>query len=258
MTRLLCILSLALGLLGCGRPNKDTVTVCAAMSTKEVIEEIGRQFEAETGTAVVCVPAASSTLALQIEQGSDGDLFLSADERWVDHLDKAGLAAQRRNLLANRLVVVIPADSPATVRDLDALAGNSFHQLAVALDSVPAGRYARASLQKAGVWDRVNARVREGGDVRAVLTVVARGEADAGFVYATDAATSDKVRVALEVPEGLHQPIRYPLVLVRRESIKTAARKLYDYLGGSTARTVFEKAGFRVLASGGQQPPARP
>jgi molybdate transport system substrate-binding protein len=148
--------------------------------------------------------------------------------------------------LANRLVVVVPAPSKATVQTLEDLAGDSFRHLAIALDSVPAGRYARDSLNKVGLWERVKDRVREGGDVRATLAFVSRGEADAGFVYATDAATSDTVRVALQVPENLHPPIRYPLVLIHRATIKPAARLLYEYLGKEIAQGVFERARFQM------------
>jgi molybdate transport system substrate-binding protein len=111
---------------------------------------------------------------------------------------------------------------------------------------VPAGEYARQSLQKAGIWDKVQSRLVGGIDVRATLEFVARGEAEAGLVYRTDALHEPRVRVALEVKPGMHEPIRYPLVLLRREPTKEAARHFYDYLRSKQAAGVFERAGFGV------------
>jgi molybdate transport system substrate-binding protein len=237
-----------LAALGCGSSKGPAaVHVFAAASTREALEEIGRQYEAETGTRVECSLAASSALARQIEQGADADLFLSADERWADYLAERGLAGRRRDLLANRLVAVVPRDSGLKITSLSDLAGDGVKHLALALGPVPAGRYSREALKKADVWDQVKGRVREGSDVRATLIFVARGEADAGIVYATDAAADPRVRVALEVPEGLHEPVRYPLVLLRAAADKPAARAFYDYLGGEKAAAVFHKAGFLVV-----------
>lgn len=240
-----CFLS---ALAGCvSKPQ--AVTVLAAASTQDVIQQIARDFEDQNGTPVTCSFAGSSTLARQIEQGADADLFLSADQRWADHLADKGLVAQRRDLLANRLVVVTPnrqAGKPDLHQVAD-LAGDEIQCLALALDPVPAGHYARQALQKAGIWEQVKGRVREAGDVRAALAVVEREEAEAGIVYATDAATSKKVETALEVPADLHSPIRYPLVLLRRGESSAAARMFYDFLCGNQARAHFRKAGFQVV-----------
>jgi molybdate transport system substrate-binding protein len=246
---LACLLLLAP--LGCGAPRPPAVHVFAAASAREALEEVARLYEADTGARVECSPAASSALARQIEHGADADLFLSADERWADYLAERGQVARRRDLLANRLVVVVPRDSGLKLTSLAGLAGDEVRHLALALGPVPAGRYAREALKKAGVWERLQGRVREGGDVRAALTYVARGEAEAGIVYATDAAASSRVRVALEVPETLHEPVRYPLVLLHAAADKPAALAFYDYLGGDKAAAVFRKAGFQVVSSGG-------
>jgi len=244
MTRSLLLLGLLLSLAGCSS-KPPGVRIFAAVSTREAVEQIARDFEGQTATAVTCSFAASSTLARQIEQGTDADLFLSADERWADYLSDKGLVAERRDLLANRLVVVTPEAHPLGLRKIADLAGSEVKRLALALDPVPAGHYAREALEKAGIWEQVKERVREAGDVRATLAVVERGEADAGIVYATDAATSEKVHTALVVPEELHSPIRYPLVLLRRNS-SPAVRAFYDFLGGETAGAHFRKAGFQI------------
>ena len=235
---------LVLGVLGCSSKS-DGLRIFAAVSAKEALEAIGRDFETQTGTPVLCTFAASSTLARQIEGGADADLFLSADQRWANHLAEAGLIAERRDLLTNRLVVVTLSERPRQLKELTDLAGDHFPRLALALDPVPAGHYARAALKKADVWPRLKQRVREAGDVRATLALVERDEADAGIVYSTDAKTSKKVRVALEVPEHLHEPIRYPLALLRRAGDSAKARAFYDYLGGETAGAHFRAAGFQ-------------
>jgi molybdate transport system substrate-binding protein len=236
-------------LLGCGKTAEPVAAVApvkifAAASTRLAIEEIGSNFRTTTGVAVECVATASSTLARQIEHGDDADLFLSADEEWADYLEKKDLVAQRRTLLTNRLVVVVPADSSLAVKELADVAGEGVKRLAIAAEGVPAGRYARRALRKAGIWERESGRALEGKDVTAVLLYVARGEAEAGFVYATDARASAKVRVAYEVPEDLTGPIRYPLVTVRRERSNANTARLADYLAGDAAGEVFRKAGF--------------
>jgi molybdate transport system substrate-binding protein len=245
MNRLL-VLCLVLGVTGCGKPARPIVHVFAAASTKEALEQAARDFEAKTGTPVSCSFAGSSDLARQIEQGADADLFLSADERWADYLAERNLVEARRDLLGNRLVVIAPADHPLMLHDLKDLAGGEVEHLALALEPVPAGRYARQALRKAGVWEQVRGRVRELGDVRAVLACVGRDEVEAGIVYATDAAASERVRVALKIPDDLHEPIRYPLALVRRREKQASARALYDYLGSEAAAACFRRAGFSV------------
>jgi molybdate transport system substrate-binding protein len=220
--------------------------VFAAASTKEVIEQTARDFQAETGASVEVSLGPSSGLAKQIEQGASVDLFLSADQASADYLAAKHLVSDRRNLLTNRLVVVVPMASDLAIRELRDLTDPRVHRLALAEAKVPAGEYARQALRKAGVWDKLESRVVGGIDVRATFQFIARGEAEAGLVYRTDALDQAKVRVQLEVDPRLHDPIRYPLVLLRREPIKQAARRFYDYLGSEKAARVFERAGFGV------------
>jgi molybdate transport system substrate-binding protein len=244
MKQSLVLFSFLLALTGCASKS-PSIRIFAAVSTREAVEQIAGDFEGQSGSAVTCSFAASSTLARQIEQGADADLFLSADERWADYLANKGLVSERRDLLGNQLVIVAPASHPLRLHTVADLTGSEVKRLALALDPVPAGHYAREALERAGIWEQVKGRVREAGDVRATLAVVERDEADAGIVYSTDATTSDKVRTVLVVPEHLHSPIRYPLVLVRRSS--PAARVFYDFLSGDTAGACFRKAGFQVF-----------
>jgi molybdate transport system substrate-binding protein len=241
---------------GCSGPKPESISVFAAASTREVMEQLAADFQNETGIAVILNFGPSSGLARQIEQGANADLFLSADESWADYLVEKGLVAERRDLLTNKLVVIVPSSpSPLggegsgvrgqiTIQTLADLTKPEIHRLALAGKAVPAGMYARKALQSAGLWDQLKDRVVEGSDVRAALAYVTRGEAEAGMVYATDAAGNSKVRIALEVNPKLHDPIRYPLALIKQEPAHPAARPFYDYLSSAHAIEIFSQAGF--------------
>jgi molybdate transport system substrate-binding protein len=245
------ICALWLGVLvGCAPTRPEPVRIYAAVSTQEAIQQLAADFQAETGISVEANLGASSDLARQIAHGGAADLFLSADEVWADYLADKGLTAQPRDLLTNRLVVVVPADSALAVDNLRDVTGPEVHRLALAGEVVPAGRYAREALRRAGVWDRIRDRVLDGGNVRETLTFVARREAEAGLVYATDAAASERVRVALPVPPDLCPPIRYPLVLIRGEQEKAVAGQFFDYLFSEHAAALFRQHGFGVSTPG--------
>jgi molybdate transport system substrate-binding protein len=241
------ILALLMASVGCAAAKEQPIRVFAAASTREAIEQIAQTFHDQTGLAVETNFGASSTLARQIERGADADLFLSADENWADFLADKGLVDRREDLLSNKLVVIVPAKTAEKFRSLDDLAGPDIKRLALAGPQVPAGTYAREALTHAGIWDRLQDRVIEGGDVRQALAYVDREEAEAGIVYATDVLGSSKVRVALEIDSQLHSPIRYPLVLIRREQGNSAGRCFYDFLASPEARKVFRDAGFGIL-----------
>jgi molybdate transport system substrate-binding protein len=245
-----CFIPLVLAgsfLSGCGPSGSKPVTIYAAASTREAVDQLAKDFTNETGVVVKAEYGASSTLARQIEEGAPADLFLSADEPWAEELEKRDLVEERRNLLGNGLVVVVPADSALEFKTVHDVAQPGIRRLALAGPEVPAGRYAREALTKTGVWDEVKDRVKNGGDVRATLNYVALGEADAGIVYATDTAGTSKVRKVREIPPELHSPIRYPLVVLRRPVVSPGAIQFRDYLTTEKARAVFEKAGFTVL-----------
>jgi molybdate transport system substrate-binding protein len=219
----------------------------AAASTKESAEQIAADFQAETGVRAVVSFGPSSGLAKQIELGADADLFLSADEASANYLASKALVAERRDLLTNRLVVVVPAKGDPELKGLGDLARSGVKRLALAEAGVPAGEYARQALSKAGALDQVKGKVVGGTDVRATLQFVRSGEADAGIVYTTDVLGDSAVRVALEIDASLHDPIRYPLVLIRREATHPAARRFYEYLLSAKAAEVFRRAGFGVV-----------
>jgi molybdate transport system substrate-binding protein len=227
------------------------VTVFAAASLSDALTQIGKNYEAKTGQHVVFSFAASSALARQIEASKGADMFVSADMDWMDELDGKGLIAKdtRKNLLGNGLVLISPADLNVTLKIAPQFAlakalGNG--RLAIAEpNSVPAGKYAKAALTTLGVWSDVADHTAPAENVRAALAYVARGEAQFGIVYRTDALAEKKVRIVDTFPESSHAPIVYPAALTKDANAN--ARAFLDYMEGADARTVFEKDGFTVL-----------
>lgn len=228
------------------------ITVFAAASLTNALQDIGQAYEAKHPDKVVFSFAASSVLAKQIESSRGADIFFSADTDWMDYLDKRDLLTPgtRKDLLGNRLVLIEPADlnAPLTIGKNFPLAkaiGNG--RLALAdPDTVPAGKYARAALISLGVWDSVADHLAPAENVRVALAYIARGEAPFGIVYETDARIEPKVKVIGIFHENTHPPIVYPVALTK--DAKPEARIFLDYLSGLVARTVFEKYGFRVMA----------
>ena len=255
VTRLACLFLLLVASTGCesssyGVPHMDkyrlVVTVFAAVSTTNAMEEVSESFTRATGFRIQANYAASSTLAQQIALGAEPDVFLSANVAWADHIQT--LTAKRRNLLGNRLVVVVPSNSEFDLQSPEDLLRQEVEHLALAdTDSVPAGRYARQALIELDLWNRLEARVVPGKDVRHALLYVETGVAEAGIVYATDAAVSNKVKVVLDVPVGLTEPVVYPAMLLECGADKSAARRFYDFLGSPEATRIFEKYGFTVI-----------
>lgn len=228
----------------------DTVLVFAAASTTDALGEIAKTYEAATGTAVVCSFAASSTLARQIEAGAPADIFLSADEAWMDHVEKAAAlrTGTRRDLLGNRLVLVAAPESTVAVevREGFDLAAAISGRFAIGDPThVPAGRYARDALVSLGWWDALQPRLAPAADVRAALRLVEVGEAEVGMVYASDAVVCAGVRVVASIPEDRHRPIRYPVALTA--TAKPAAAGFLAYLGGAEAAAVWTARGFTVI-----------
>jgi molybdate transport system substrate-binding protein len=229
----------------------EPITVFAAASTTNALNDIGKLFTARKMGDVVFSFASPSTLAKQIENGAPAHVFISADLEWMDYLEKKKMVepGTRLNLLGNRLVLIAPADHAAHV---DITPGFDLHGLLAGgrlatgdPAHVPVGKYTRQSLTKLGIWEKVKDQVAGTKDVRAALMLVERGEAPLGVVYATDAAISKKVRVIGIFPEYTHPPIVYPAALVRGNVTETA-RNFLKFLKGAEARGVFKKYGFSV------------
>jgi molybdate transport system substrate-binding protein len=227
------------------------VTIFAAASLADAMNEIAADYKKDTGKDVAVSLAASSALAKQIESSSGADIFMSADLDWMDYLDNKGFIAHetRENLLGNRLVLVAAKDGAANIAIAPhfnlagALRGG---RLAIAdPDSVPAGKYGRTALMSLGSWNGVVDRLVNAENVRVALAYVARGEAPLGIVYETDAKAEPKVKVVGVFPEDSHPPILYPAALTK--DAKPAARAFLAYLASPKARAVFVKDGFSFL-----------
>jgi molybdate transport system substrate-binding protein len=227
--------------------------VFAAASLKTALDLIAARWSAATGNQVAISYAASSALARQIENGAPADIFISADLEWMDDVEAHGLVRRpsRFNLLGNDIVLVAPAGPASQVEirrgfDLAALLGDG--RLAVAdVAAVPAGKYARSSLQSLGIWDGVKDRLAQAENVRAALKLVATGEAPLGIVYRTDAAAEPQVQVIGVLPPSSHPPIVYPVATLAA-SQSAAAASFLAFLVSAEARTIFAAQGFVVLA----------
>ncbi|HYY62654.1 MAG TPA: molybdate ABC transporter substrate-binding protein [Burkholderiales bacterium] len=240
MSRTLALLLLLLALPALAQ---ERLTVFAAASLKNALDEAN----AGSPVPVVVSYGASSTLVRQIEAGAPAQGFISADEDWMDELEKRNLLAPgtRRNLLGNRLVWIAPAGRSASAEPWRALGPRD----RVAMGDprhVPAGKYARAALEKLGLWDQLAGRVAGAENVRAALALVARGESPLGIVYETDARDEPKVAIVAHIDPRLHPPIVYPAAALRGASSDAlrAARRYLDYLASPFAMWVFARHGF--------------
>jgi molybdate transport system substrate-binding protein len=229
-----------------------SLIVFAAASMKNALDDVDTAFTAKTGVRIVASYAASATLAKQIEQGAPADIFLSADTDWMDYaIAKKNIDEPTRvNLLGNRIVLIAPKDSTidsVTIGqgfDLAKLAGDG--RIATGdVKAVPAGKYARAALEKLGAWQAAEPKFAMAENVRAALTLVARGEAVLGIVYSTDAKVEPSVRIVGTFPADSHPPIIYPVAATT--TAKPEAAFYLAFLRSAAAKMVLEKYGFTFL-----------
>ena len=233
-----------------GIAPQASITVFAAASLQDALTGAAKDFTATSGIAVRFSFDASSTLARQIEAGAPADLFASADLDWMEYLTKRDLIVPhtRLNLLGNRLVVIAPKNSPLVTLSLDtpsieATLGDG--RIATgAVETVPAGRYAKAALEKLGLWAFLQGRIAPAENVRAALAYVARGEAPLGIVYVTDAAAEPKVKVVASFPPGSYPPIVYPFAVVAAAKERDGAERFLAFLQGPDAHRSFAAQGF--------------
>lgn len=227
------------------------VTVFAAASLKNVMDDIGKIYTARTHTPVRFSYGASSALARQIEQGAPADVFISADSQWMDYVAQRGLIApaSRRDLLTNHLALIAPAFSDTRLhiaKGMPLAAALGAGRLAVAGPDVPAGKYAQASLTTLGVWDSVKDKLARAENVRAALAFVARGETPLGVVYDTDAKVEPDVRIVGLFPDDSHPPIIYPAASIAA-STNPGAPAFLAFLDSPPGKALFRKYGFVVL-----------
>jgi molybdate transport system substrate-binding protein len=230
----------------------NSLTVFAAASMKNALDDIHAAYTAKTGIKIVASYAASSALAKQIEQGAPADIFVSADTDWMDYATarKNINEPTRVNLLGNSIVLIAPKDSKidhVTIGpgfDLSKLAGSG--RIATGdVKAVPVGKYAKAALEKLGAWQAAEPKFAMAESVRAALTLVARGEASLGIVYATDARIEPGVKIVGSFPPDSHPPIIYPVAATT--TAKPEAAGYLAFLRSTAAKTILEKYGFTFL-----------
>ncbi len=229
------------------------IDVFAAASLREVLDAVAADFLQRTGRTVRTTYAGSAQLARQIDQGAPADLFVSADEAWMDWLDERSLVERetRRRIAGNSLVLIAPIgsnDAPVDLTSATALAGRlGDGRLAIADIGVPAGRYAQEALTHLNLWTNIKDRVAPGDSVRAALAIVARNEAPLGVVYATDALAETRVRVVATFPATSHVSIVYPAARLRRSQgggDAVAAQAFLDHISSAQGQAVFRRFGF--------------
>jgi molybdate transport system substrate-binding protein len=255
LTRRLALAALGLALafspLAASAQPKAPITVFAAASLKNALDDVGKAYAATGGGEVRFSYAASSALARQIESGAPADMFISADSDWMNYLDGKHMVVHesRRDILTNHLALIAPAASKVKIKigkamPLAKALGDG--RLSVAGPDVPAGKYAKASLTTLGVWDSVSGHLAQAENVRGALAFVAHGEAPLGIVYDTDAKVEPAVRIVGLFPDQSHPPIVYPAALTVGHDGSGAAGFL-GFLQGPQASAIFQKYGFIVL-----------
>ncbi|TDT01596.1 molybdate ABC transporter substrate-binding protein [Erwinia rhapontici] len=231
----------------------ENVTVFAAASLTNALQDIASEYEQGKDVKIVSSFASSSTLARQIEQGAPADLFISADQQWMDYASEKKTIdnGSRVTLLGNDLVLVAPtASQPQPVNISKTTDWKSLlkgQRLAVGdPDHVPAGIYAKEALQNLGAWEQLSPLMARSNSVRAALALVERNETPYGIVYGSDAIASKKVTVVGIFPKESHKPVEYPLAIVTDHN-NARVKAFYDYLKGPEAAVVFKKYGFAPL-----------
>jgi molybdate transport system substrate-binding protein len=233
---------------GATTAQDKTITVFAAASLTNALDDVDTAFTKQSGIKIVVSYGASSALAKRIEQGAPADVFASADLQWMDYC--ARKKATRANLLGNKLVLIAAKDAKIDLVTI----GPGFDLAKLAADGriatgdvreVPVGLYAKAALERLGAWAAVDPKMVMAEDVRAALRMVAHGEAPLGIVYETDAKIEPAVKVIGVFPDNTPDPIIYPVAL--RGNAKPDAVRYFSFLQTQTAKSIFEKYGFNFL-----------
>ena len=241
------------GTLDAGSPPQTSeieLTVSAAISLKDALDEVKQIYAKENPNVSVAVNyGASGTLQLQIEQGAPVDVFFSAAPKQMDALEGKGLLLEgtREDLLRNEIVLVVPKNSNLGISSFQDLTRPSVKTVALGEPAaVPAGEYAKEVLTELGIYEAVKPKAVLAKDVRQVLTYVETGNVDAGIVYATDAESSSKVRVAANAPQNSHAAVVYPVAVIKSSKDSAAAKRFVEFLSSSKAAAIFQKYGFEL------------
>lgn len=257
--RLAVLLTLGLTLLpGTGLPAPSAaepqqhtdLTVSAAISLKDALDAAKQAYAAQDPNVSLAMNyGASGTLQLQIEQGAPVDVFVSAAPKQMDALESKGLLLEgtRKDLLRNEIVLIVPRNSTLAMATFQDLLKPDVQKVALGEPvAVPAGKYAQEVLTHIGIYDQVNAKAVLAKDVRQVLTYVETGDVDAGIVYKTDALSSSKVKIVAQAAADSHEPVIYPVAVIKATKNAAAAKAFEDFLSGPQASAIFEKYGFSL------------
>ncbi len=227
-----------------------TLTISAASSLKDVLEEIKTAYEEEKSNIAITYNFGSSgSLQQQIEQGANVDIFISASVKQMDALKSKELVIEDtlRQFLENEVVLITPKDS-SVISDFKDLSDGKVKKVGLGEPkSVPAGQYGEEVLKALDIFSTVKSKAVYGKDVKEVLTWVETGNADAGIVYETDARVSDKVKIAAKAPKGSHKPVLYPAAVIKSSKNADMAKNFINFLYSSKAKPTFEKYGFKFL-----------
>lgn len=243
------VVLMTLGVVARGEP----VTVSAAISLKDALSQVAREYEKSSGDVIKVNVGASGQLMEQIKAGAPVDVFISAGPGQVDELEKAGMVMgdTKRVVARNRLVLIVPAGQGGEIKGFEDLKEARIKRIAVGKPrAVPAGDYAMEVFEKLGLTAAVKGRLVYGANVRQVLDYVRRGEVEAGVVYATDAMEGGKdVTVVAEAPAGSHRPIEYVGVVIKDAKGAAAGRKFLEHLGSEQAQEVLKGKGFEATTA---------
>lgn len=246
-TILLCSFILA----ACWNSDQESkevkLTVSAAASLKDALDEIKQHYEKEhPDVSLTFNYGSSGSLKQQILQGAPVDLFFSAAIEPYNELVEKGIIEEGTNLLGNELALIVPKNN-SSIKRFEDLAAEEIHKMSIGTpETVPAGLYAKETLERMNLWEAVESKLVYAKDVRQVLSYVETGNVDAGIVYKTDALVSDKVKIAATADESIHAPIMYPVGVIKESQNYDAAKSFYQYLQSENAIKVFEAYGFTV------------
>lgn len=242
---------------GCGQKTSETdkkveknITISAAASLKDALNEIKPKYEEKNGTKLTYNFGASGTLQKQIEEGAGVDIFISAGAKQMDDLVSKNLMDKdtKNNLLKNQLVLIVSSDYKDKIKTVNDILNNDVKISVGEPASVPAGQYAKDSLTKLNIWDKVSPKIVYGKDVTQVATYVEKGEAAAGIVYKSDTVGLKNCSITQTFDETLHKPILYPEAIVSSSKNKEEAKKFLEYLNSEEAKSIFKKYGFETVS----------
>lgn len=231
-----------------GSIEKINLTISSAVSLTEALQELKKTYEEDHSVQLTFNFGGSGSLAQQIRQGAPVDVFISANEYWVDELaDKNLILPETRSTVtSNRLVLITSIDSSFQYTSVSQIIPEGLNQIAIGNpESVPAGMYTRQALQNLNLWEDLESKFILGKDVRQVLIYVETGNVDIGFAYESDAFSSNKINILTTVPENLHNPITYPGAVLHSSKHAKEARDFLKFLTSEHAQQVFKKYGFR-------------